>query len=137
MCATFSPRAASTALAAAGRRAAMELLRPIPAAERERRLNLPRTTATAILLAFLRRQSGRFAAERRFTARGGLHPVLVIAANPLCDPPTRGERVCAWHEALFETLFQALVSPDARVRETTCLALGDSECRFEVTFGGG
>ncbi len=134
---TFGPRVASTALAEAGRRAAAELLRAIPLPERERRLSLPRTASTAMLLAFLRRHSGRFAAERRFTARGGTSPVLIIAANPLCDPPTRGERVCAWHEALFETLFQALVSPGARVRETTCLAQGDAECRFEVTFEEG
>ena len=132
---TFGPLAASGPLAEAGRRAAAGLLRTIPLPEQARRRRLPRAVSTRMLLAALRRWAPRFAAtDRRFTASGGSRPVLIIAANPLCDERPRGTRVCAWHEALFETLFQALVSPDARVREVTCLALGDPECRFEVTF---
>lgn len=134
MRATFSPHAAATAFAVAGRRAAADLLRSIPPAQRAQRQALPRHIATERLLDALRQWAPFFAADRRFVAEGGARPVLTIAANPLCDAPTRGGRVCAWHEALFETLFQALVSPHARVRETACLAQGDAECRFEVTF---
>ena len=131
---TFSAEAASQALAEAGRRAAMELLRPITPAERARRRDLPRPVAIKQLLNSLHQWAPRFAAGRRFSATGGEQPVLIIAANPLCDAPARGTRVCAWHEALFETLFQALVTPESRVVETACLALGDELCRFEVTF---
>ncbi len=134
---TFKPEAASAALAEAGRRAAAELLRTIPPAAQVQRRALPRHVATALLLDSLGHWAPLFAAERRFTARGGEHPALVITGNPLCDGAPRGTRVCAWHEALFETLFQALVTPGARVRETACLALGDPECRFEVNFDGG
>jgi divinyl protochlorophyllide a 8-vinyl-reductase len=139
---TFSPQAASTALAEAGRRAAAELLRTIPPSGQALRRDLPRHVATALLLDSLGHWAPLFAAERRFTAHGGERPVLVIAANPLCDDAplrdgaVRGRRVCAWHEALFETLFQALVAPGTRVRETACLALGDPVCRFEVSFEG-
>lgn len=135
--ATFSPPAAARTLAEAGRRAAEELLRPFSPEERRRRLSLPRDEAVAGLFDLLHAWAPFFVAERRLVAVAGARPALIIAGNPLCDGAPRGMRVCAWHTALFETLFQALVAPEALVRETACLAQGDPECRFEVDFGMG
>lgn len=134
----FSPGGSAAVLADAGRRTGAYLLaHRIPRPARWLLPRLPRLLATRVLLTALRRNAWTFGAENRFTATGGARPVLTIAANPLCATPGRepGDAcVCAWHEAVFETLFRALVSPAARVREVACLARGDATCRFEVTF---
>lgn len=138
---TFGLDAAATVLRDAGRRTALYLLaNRIPWAARRLLPRLPRPLATRALLAALRRNAWTFGAAGRFNAIGGAHLELAIEGNPLCAQPRPGEAgeicVCAWHEAVFETLFRALVSPRARVREVACLARGDQTCRFAVTFDG-
>lgn len=65
----------------------------------------------------------------------------IAATTPLTfalhdNPVVRGERaaapLCHWHAAVFERLFQRLVSKEAHVRETKCCAMGAGACRFEV-----
>ncbi len=135
---TLGPTSAAAVLADAGRRTATYLLaQRIPTPARWLLARLPRWLATRVLLTMLRRNAWTFGAKGRFGATGGSRPALIIVGNPLCAPAPGqpGDApVCAWHEAVFETLFQAVVSPAAHVHEISCIAQGDAECRFEVTF---
>ena len=40
--------------------------------------------------------------------------------------------MCAFYAGALEHLFQQLITTEARVMETECMALGDATCRFRL-----
>jgi divinyl protochlorophyllide a 8-vinyl-reductase len=57
---------------------------------------------------------------------------MQLQGNPLCQGQSSLVPVCDFYAATFERLFQALVHPQARVREVACEACGDAACVFEL-----
>lgn len=56
-----------------------------------------------------------------------------IEDNPLIRGEHSDACLCVWHAAVFEKLYQVLVSPRCTCREVTCGAQGGgAPCRFEV-----
>lgn len=91
---------------------------------------LPRRLAADVLLRAIGQNAWTFAGSGRFqSARRGATVHLVIHENPLATGP------CAWHRGVFTRLFTVLVTPEASVRETECVAEGAAACRFEVELG--
>lgn len=87
---------------------------------------LPKALAARALLGAIGKHSWTFAGSGRFSAKYGRPLVIEIAANPLAFDH------CAWHCAVFERLFGALVSRHAHavcVRPTP----NGSDCRFEIS----
>lgn len=93
---------------------------------------LPAPLAARMLLAAIRRHAWTFSGSGTFTAKAGLPVVLTIRGNPLCKGVLASAPACDFYAATFERLFQVLVHPQARVRETACEAMGAAQCRFEV-----
>ncbi len=88
---------------------------------------LPRRQAADVLVSAIARNAWTFSGSGRFRgARVGGVVQLAIEENPLATGP------CAWHRGVFSRLFTALVSAEATVRETACVAEGAEACRFEV-----
>jgi divinyl protochlorophyllide a 8-vinyl-reductase len=94
-----------------------------------------RLTANYLLPA-IRRHAWTFAGSGQFTAHAGPPAVFTLTGNPLCAGERSGVPLCAWHAAVFERLFQQLVSSRAHVSETECEARGDGACRFIVDWRG-
>jgi divinyl protochlorophyllide a 8-vinyl-reductase len=93
---------------------------------------LPPRMAAMILVSAIRRNAWTFAGSGVFGAHSGAPTIFEIRGNPLCAGETSPAPVCAWHAAVFERLFQKLVSRRARVTETECEASGADCCRFVV-----
>jgi len=91
---------------------------------------LPTCFAARVLVPAIGAHAWTFAGSGRFSGRAGPPTVFELAGNPLCVGERATEPVCAWHAAVFQRLFQVLVSPAARVAETDCEACGDPCCRF-------
>ncbi len=59
-----------------------------------------------------------------------------IADNPIVRGEHSAVRLCHWHAAVFERLYQVLVHPRCCCRETNCCAMpGQDRCRFAITRG--
>jgi divinyl protochlorophyllide a 8-vinyl-reductase len=93
---------------------------------------LPPRLAASLLVPAIRAHAWTFAGSGVFQAKAGSPTVFVMTGNPLCAGEHAGGPVCAWHAAVFERLFQALVCARARVTETACAGRGDACCRFVV-----
>jgi divinyl protochlorophyllide a 8-vinyl-reductase len=93
---------------------------------------LPPRLAAALLVKAISAHSWTFAGTGLFSARAGLPTVVMLVGNPLCAGERAPAPVCAWHAAVFQRLFQVLVSPNARAVETECEAAGGACCRFEL-----
>ena len=129
--ATLPPADAQAVLAEAGRLTADYLLaNRIPRPAQAVLKLLPASLASHTLVPAIRAHAWTFAGAGRFTARAGSPSVFEIAGNPLCAGERAGAPVCAWHTAVFQRLFAALVSPAVRVSEETCEASGGACCRF-------
>ena len=87
---------------------------------------LPKTLAARALLGAIGKHSWTFAGSGRFSARYGRPLVIEIAGNPLAFD------YCAWHCAVFERLFGALVSRHAHAACFRQKPSG-SDCRFEIS----
>jgi divinyl protochlorophyllide a 8-vinyl-reductase len=59
---------------------------------------------------------------------------LRIRSNPLCRGLVADVPSCDFYTATFQSLFTALVHPNAQVTEVACEARGDPECRFEISW---
>uniref|UniRef100_A0A8J4H6Y2 Bacteriochlorophyll 4-vinyl reductase n=1 Tax=Acidicaldus sp. TaxID=1872105 RepID=A0A8J4H6Y2_9PROT len=135
--AALSPEAAARLLAEAGRLTANYLLAwRIPRPARIALTCLPPRPAAACLLPAIRRHAWTFAGSGQFTSHAGPPAVFTLTGNPLCAGERSGVPLCAWHAAVFERLFQQLVSSRAHVSETECEARGDGACRFIVDWRG-
>jgi divinyl protochlorophyllide a 8-vinyl-reductase len=117
----------------AGRATGDYLLRHrIPGFARRGLRALPARLSARCLTAVIRRHAWTFAGSGTFRALAG-HPLRVeIRGCPLCRAQRSAGPVCHYYAAVFERLFQALVSPRARAIETACQAAGDRACTFEI-----
>ena len=91
---------------------------------------LPPKLSAKILMKAIEKHACTFAGSRQMTGQAGAPCVIEIANNPLATPD------CPWHSAVFERLFQELVTPRARVTSTACCHRGDPVCRFVITLDG-
>ena len=86
----------------------------------------PPLLAARLLLAAITKHAWTFAGSGRFRVHRGRPNVVEIGANPIAAG--NGQ----WHRAVFERLFQTLVSSHAHVTTTACCAAGAHACRFEI-----
>ena len=93
---------------------------------------LPARLAAMAFVPAIKAHSWTFAGTGVFTGKAGLPTVFTLTGNPLCAGERASVPVCTWHAAVFQRLFQVLVSPRARAVETDCEACGSPFCRFEV-----
>ena len=123
---------ANATLAEAGRRTADYILaNRIPGPAQALLKILPAGPAARILVRAIGANAWTFAGSSRFEAAvTGGQAVFTLKGNPLCAGETAAEPVCVWHAAVFQRLFQVLVSRRTRVTETQCEARGDDLCRF-------
>ena len=93
---------------------------------------LPPVLAGPLLTRAIEKHAWTFAGSGRFE---------VVSMQPLTfalhdNPVVRGEHadhpLCHWHAAVFERLFEALVTRRTRVTETECCAMGAAACRFRI-----
>ncbi|MEM8796035.1 MAG: bacteriochlorophyll 4-vinyl reductase [Pseudomonadota bacterium] len=111
----------------AGRRTADYVIaNRIPAIARTTMSVLPTGLSARMLLKAIHRNAWTFAGSG--TVKVGARPQFLISIRntPLTMPD------CAWHTAVFEKLFQRLVTPVATVRNTLCCWSGAQDCRFEL-----
>ncbi|ABD89347.1 bacteriochlorophyll 4-vinyl reductase [Rhodopseudomonas palustris] len=93
---------------------------------------LPAPLAARMLVKAITAHSWTFAGSGRFSGQVGRNVVFEIVGNPICAGEHAETLVCVWHAAVFQRLFQVLVSPRSRAVETACGAHGDACCRFVV-----
>lgn len=134
----FAFETAQLLMADAGRRTGAYILaNRIPRPARLLLPRLPAALAGRILLRAITQHAWTFAGSGRFSAQ----PVagrrrswdLLLADNPLARTEQHPQRICAWHTAVFASLFNALLRGSVEVEETACVAAGDDGCRFRVT----
>jgi divinyl protochlorophyllide a 8-vinyl-reductase len=132
---TLPPCQAAAILTDAGERTANYILaNRIPKLAQTVLKRLPAPLAARALASAITAHAWTFAGSGRFSVRPGKPLLFEIAQNPLCAEDRAGAALCAWHSAVFQRLFQALVSHAARVVETACEGRGDSCCRFAVSW---
>jgi divinyl protochlorophyllide a 8-vinyl-reductase len=131
--AALSSREATTVMRRAGTGTADYLLaHRIPRPAQFLLKLLPAPLAARLLVRAIRAHAWTFAGSGRFTAHVGRTVVFEMQDNPLCAGEHAQAPVCVWHAAVFQRLFQVLVSPHAQVTETDCAAAGGPVCRFVV-----
>nr|WP_276203208.1 bacteriochlorophyll 4-vinyl reductase [Pseudoponticoccus marisrubri] len=93
---------------------------------------LPAPLAARALSRAITRHAWTFAGSGRFAA---LTPWrFEIADNPVIRGAVSPVPLCAWHAAVFQHLYAALVHPDCRCRECRCGAQpGQLACVFEIS----
>lgn len=96
----------------------------------------PPALSARLLVAAIRRHAWTFAGSGEFRARADRDVRLEIRGNPLRPSAGRCDAGCVWHAAVFERLFQSLVSPRARAVEAACESRGAAACAFEVSWTG-
>ena len=130
---SLPPDRAEDLMRGAGRRTADYLLRVrIPKPAQMVLKALPPLWSARLLVRAITSHAWTFAGSGRFSARAGNPTVFELVGNPLCAGETYAAPACAWHAAVFERLFQVLVSANCRAIETECEARGDPRCRFEL-----
>ncbi|MCW1920199.1 bacteriochlorophyll 4-vinyl reductase [Rhodobacter sp. KR11] len=124
------PQAAAL-LAEAGRRTADYILahRIPPPAKLALRL-MPRALAIRALSRAVARHAWTFAGSGAFAVEAPGR--FRLTDNPLIRGETASHPLCHWHVAVFQGLFQALVSKDLHFAETHCAACGHAACRFQL-----
>ncbi len=131
--AVSSPGESVALMADSGRRTADYILaNRIPKPAQTLLKLLPARLAAMAFVPAIKAHSWTFAGTGKFTGQAGLPTVFTLTGNPLCAGEQASAPVCTWHAAVFQRLFQVLVSPRARAVETDCEACGDPFCRFEV-----
>ncbi|MDE8349351.1 MAG: bacteriochlorophyll 4-vinyl reductase [Acidocella sp.] len=130
---TVPPAMAEALLAAAGKRTADYLLAyRIPRLVQFSLKLLPSNIAAKILVSAIRNNAWTFVGSGIFTARTGRPLSFEIADNPLCTNKSSTVPLCSWHVAVFQRLFEVLVSPATHVMETDCKSCGGRYCRFVI-----
>jgi divinyl protochlorophyllide a 8-vinyl-reductase len=131
--ALMPPGESAPLLAEAGRLTADYLLaNRIPRAARTVLSCLPPRLAAGLLVPAIRAHAWTFAGTGQFAASAGSPVIFIMTGNPLCAGERTAAPACVWQAAVFERLFQRLVSADSRAVETDCEACGDGFCRFVV-----
>lgn len=90
----------------------------------------PAWLAARLLVPAIEAHAWTFAGSARFAGHAGPPTVFELTGNPFCAGEQSAIPVCAWHQAVFQRLFQVLVSPSSLAVETNCMACGDPCCRF-------
>jgi divinyl protochlorophyllide a 8-vinyl-reductase len=93
---------------------------------------LPAPLAARMLVKAITAHSWTFAGSGHFSGEVGSNVTFEIASNPIIAGERADKLVCVWHAAVFQRLFQVLVSPKSRSAEIACGAHGDPSCRFVV-----
>jgi divinyl protochlorophyllide a 8-vinyl-reductase len=93
---------------------------------------LPKRLAAFILLKAISAHAWTFAGTSRFSWSLGRSVTLSFEDCPLCRGDHVASPCCHYYAATFERLFRQLISPDAVVTETHCIAMGHEACRFEA-----
>ncbi len=131
--ASLSPSEAEAVLRDAGLRTGEYLLaNRIPYAAQAVLKALPASVASYALLAAIRHHAWTFAGSGTFSSQAGNPAVVEIQSCPLCRGETADTPLCGYYAAVFERLFQELVSRRATTAEIACEAMGDPACRFET-----
>ncbi|WP_404379767.1 bacteriochlorophyll 4-vinyl reductase [Caenispirillum salinarum] len=106
-----------------------------PAAQRVLRV-LPPTLAARMLLGSIGAHAWTFAGSGTFTHRAGRPVVLEIKGCPLCRGALAAseEVLCDYYAGTFRHLFLTLVTPRARIAQTTCQAAGAAACGFIIAW---
>ncbi len=93
---------------------------------------MPRKVAAYILLKAIGAHAWTFAGSGRFSWSINRRITLVFGNCALCRGQHSKTPCCAYYASTFERLFRELISSDARVQETHCIAMGHDACRFEI-----
>jgi len=93
---------------------------------------MPPSLASRVLIAAVGRNSWTFAGSGVFRARNGNPVIAEIEDCPLCRGRQSVSPQCVYYAAVFERLFQMLVSSRTQVTEVACQAMGAPACRFEI-----
>jgi divinyl protochlorophyllide a 8-vinyl-reductase len=92
----------------------------------------PARLSSRLLLGAIARHAWTFAGSGRFRAIPGTPVQITIEGCAMCCGAHAGQPMCDYYAETFGRLFAALVHPEARARETHCIAAGSSSCRFVV-----
>lgn len=112
-----------------GRRTAeYVMLNRIPSPVRYLLKVLPGPLSARLLLDAIEKNAWTFVGSGTCFTRFGEPSLIEISHNPLKMPG------CAWHTAVFQTMFEALVSPTSLVvHDDGCSSRRDGLCRFWVS----
>lgn len=92
---------------------------------------LPARVAVRLLSTAIRRHAWTFVGSGQFHVRNPW--AFEIVDNPLIRGETSDTCLCDWHGSVFARLYQSLVSPRCRCKETQCGAKDAGKtCRFEL-----
>ena len=109
------------------------LVHRIPALARRLLQVLPAAVAAPLLARAVVRHAWTFAGSGDFRIREGHALEFELFDNPIVRAERATLPVCHWHAAVFQRLFNALVSPDLHCVESECCATGAPACRFSLT----
>jgi divinyl protochlorophyllide a 8-vinyl-reductase len=131
--AILAPDRSRAVLAEAGLRTGDYILsNRIPKAARAVLKILPAWMSSRLLARAITAHAWTFVGSGRFACSRDDGLSFEIRGNPFCAGETSVAPLCVWHAAVFQRLYQALVSPGAMAVETHCAARGDACCRFAV-----
>ena len=105
----------------------------IPPIVRELLRHSPAWLSGPLLARTLEKHAWTFAGSGRFHVAARSPFVFELYDNPVVRGEASSTPVCHWHNAVFQRLFNSLVDPGIRCRETHCCAVGDDRCRFEFS----
>jgi divinyl protochlorophyllide a 8-vinyl-reductase len=95
---------------------------------------LPARVSAPLLQSSIGRHTWTFAGSARVELQNGSPVRIMISGCPVCRGAHAVHPVCAYYGATFEELFRRLIAPKTVVRETSCEALGDDACAFEIAY---
>lgn len=98
---------------------------------------LPRPIAARILAKAISAHAWTFVGSGLFSYQlvtGGL--ALKIENSPLARGQSADVPICNFYAATFERIFQSLIDRRTQVIESTCCAMADQACHFDVRFNG-
>lgn len=127
------PEAAGSLAQAAGERTGDYILaHRIPQLAQRLLRRLPRRLATRLLADAIGKHAWTFAGSGEFRVLRGRPLIFELYDNPIVRGENADSALCQWHAAVFQRLFNTLISPDIRCTETHCCALGAPACRFTL-----
>ena len=129
---SFPDKASDLARDAGGATADYIIANRIPKFARAILALLPRPVAENMLCRSIAEHAWTFAGSGVFKVDNQSSIAFEIRSNPIVLGMHTEHPVCDWHVAVFERLFSRLIGGGYNVVETSCCAMGDSACRFEL-----
>jgi divinyl protochlorophyllide a 8-vinyl-reductase len=131
----FPPPASEAIAERAGAKTGEYILRHrIPAPARAVLRLLPARLSAKMLLAAIGKHAWTFAGSAHVEIADASPALVTLEGCPVCAGAVASSPLCRYYGATFECLFQRLVSAGTRVRESSCQALGDACCTFEIRY---